>query len=60
MLARHGDSAPNVRGHRDKVLQTGNMGVLRPTLADRVLAQVIAQDSVIVGHTQVGAWTRVR
>jgi len=29
------------------------------TLADRVIAQVVTQNSVISGHTQIGAWTRV-
>jgi ubiquinone/menaquinone biosynthesis C-methylase UbiE len=30
------------------------------TLADRVVAQVASQNSVIVGHLQVGAWSRVQ
>jgi len=29
------------------------------TLAERMLAEVIASDSVIVGRSEIGAWSRV-
>jgi hypothetical protein len=30
-----------------------------PTLADRMIAEVIANDSLIIGRAEVGAWVRV-